>query len=243
MYSPQPPRVVSAASSLALVVLLAAILIAGLGTSPTKPGAEALVSIEIALPPPPTPPPDQPRPHRTAAQARGDPSPRNIENKATPVVAPPIAQPLTPPPPIVVAARADIAAAPDTGASTRPGPGQGAGGNGSGPGGGGLGGDGDGDDNVELPPRPVVDRLRYRDLPEGMLAQGQRAVVEVLFEIEPNGRVTHCRIAEPSGYPAIDGLTCRLIEQRYRYKPARDSNGRAVQVTMSKREGWYNDAR
>ena len=37
-----------------------------------------------------------------------------------------------------------------------------------------------------------------------------------------------CTVLRTSGYEVFDNATCRLIEQRFRYTPARDASGRAV---------------
>ena len=46
--------------------------------------------------------------------------------------------------------------------------------------------------------------------------------------VQTNGRVTNCRVTRSSGVPELDGLTCRLIEQRFVYRPATDRTGRPV---------------
>lgn len=43
-----------------------------------------------------------------------------------------------------------------------------------------------------------------------------------------NGRVTRCTVTRSSGVPELDVLTCRLIEQRFVYRPATDRQGRPV---------------
>ena len=41
-----------------------------------------------------------------------------------------------------------------------------------------------------------------------------------------------------SGYAAFDEATCRLIEQRFRFRPARDESGRAVEWTIRTDYTW-----
>jgi protein TonB len=38
--------------------------------------------------------------------------------------------------------------------------------------------------------------------------------------------VTGCRVTRSSGSRALDSTTCRLIEQRFRFRPSRDALGR-----------------
>jgi protein TonB len=42
-----------------------------------------------------------------------------------------------------------------------------------------------------------------------------------------------------SGLPELDQIACRLIEQRFRYKPARDRAGRPVRSTIVETHSWF----
>jgi protein TonB len=154
-------------------------------------------------------------------------------------VAPPV-KPLIPPPPVVTAPHQGIGAAANNGASNLPGPGQGAGGVGDGLGGGGTGGNGNGrgDGDAIVGPRQVSGRLRYGDLPDGLLPLGSQAQVDVVFVVEANGHVSNCRPDRSSGYPVLDRLTCRLIEERFRFKPGRDKLGRPTWAWVAESHTW-----
>ncbi len=65
-------------------------------------------------------------------------------------------------------------------------------------------------------------------MPEEIADPGEGIAMETLFTVQPDGRVTNCRITEHSRYPAFDAKVCRLIEQRFRFDPARDEDGRPV---------------
>ena len=41
-----------------------------------------------------------------------------------------------------------------------------------------------------------------------------------------------------SGHPELDETTCRLIERRFRYRPARNSAGDAVPEVVRKTYDW-----
>lgn len=241
MYAWHPPRTLSAASSLAIVALIGALLLFGLRVQQVVRQSLPLLSIDVSLPPPV--PTEQPKPpvvrHARTPAPKHEASSRNLRNQATPVVAPPV-RPLIIPPPVVTAPQAGIGSAANTGASNRPGPGQGAGGLGNGNGGGGLGGegDGDGDGDSVVGPKRIQGSLRYSDLPEGVLAPGQEATVEVVDRVEADGHVSRCRVEHSSGYPVLDNLACRLNEQRYHYRPARDRDGRAVWSLEGHSETW-----
>jgi protein TonB len=247
MYTGQPPRAIAAASSAALTALVFGVLVFGLNAAMVVSKAPALVAITFEAQPPPALPKPRQRPVRhnaTKAAPKDDAGRRNLRNIATPVVAPPVV-PLIVPPPVIAAPIANIGAAPKTGASDRLGPGAGAGRYGNGRGGGGTGGDGDGDGDggaVEGP-RRKSGRIAYSDLPEDALAIGDEAPVVVIYAVEPDGSADRCRIDHSSGHPAIDSLTCRLIEQRFRFRPALDRNGRPVRSMIRETHTWVANDR
>ncbi|MXO73939.1 energy transducer TonB [Altererythrobacter aerius] len=231
---------VSAGAAAGVTALVVALLVHGFGVEHRAQPVPALVSVAFSETPPP------PRPRQRAEQRRArKPAPRddagvrNLRNRATPVVAPPVT-PLIVPPPIVAATEADAGSAAQTGAADLPGPGRGAGLHGDGPGGGGTGGDGDGTGDGEpvRGPRRISGRLSFADLPDGVLSEGQEAAVTVIFAVGPGGRVSGCRADESSGMVPLDSLTCRLIEQRFRYRPATDRNGRPVGAMVRETHWW-----
>lgn len=220
---------------------LAALLVFGLRVEWLPRGQEVLVSIGLSPRPRPTPPPRAEVRKAATSAAKGAASPRNLKNRATPVVALPVPV-LLPPPPVVTATLAGTGAAANTGAAPVPGPGQGAGGIGNGLGGGGRGGDGGGDGDGEpavVGPRRIAGKLAMGDVPEGTLPPGVTAEVTVLYRVKADGRVDDCQIDSSSGYPAINALACRLIEQRFRYRPARGRSGRPVASRVIETHSWH----
>jgi protein TonB len=239
-YVSRPPRALAAGTSLVAVGTIFALLLLSLNIPRAIEQASRLVSLDLDEPPPP-PPAERPARQRHARKPapKHAASPENTRNKATAVVVPPVAR-IVPPPPVVSAPKAGPGAAADNGAANRPGPGQGAGGIGNGTGGGGHGGDGHGDgdgDSVEGP-RRIAGSLHYSDLPEGVLAPGQEATVSVIDTVEADGHVSHCKVEHSSGYPGLDRLACQLNVERYRYRPARDENGRPVWSREEHSETW-----
>ena len=49
---------------------------------------------------------------------------------------------------------------------------------------------------------------------------------EGVSTVEVNGRATGCHVTRSSRVPELDALTCRLIEQRFRFRPSMDRYGR-----------------
>ena len=225
---------------MAIVVAMLALLALGLNVERTAATTLRLVSVDLAEAPQPQPTgqPKAPKPRARKPAPRHEASPRNVRNEATAVVAPPV-RPLVVPP-VVTAPQAGIGSAANNGASSLPGPGQGAGGAGNGLGGGGLGGNGagDGDGEAVVGPRQTGGKMSYKDLPEGVLGLGQEASVDVVYAVNPDGRASNCRAEHSSGYPLLDNLACRLIEQRFRFKPARDRLGRPVRAWVEETHSW-----
>ena len=241
MYAPPRQRTASALASATLVGAIGALLLSGLQANGVVPGRPALVALDL-LPPRPSPTPTPTPPPKPSAKSapKGDPGQRNLKNKATQIVAikPPIL--IVKPPPVVVATTpANVGNATQSGMSDRPGPGQGAGNYGNGLGGGGTGGDGEG--VAVVGPRRIRGRLSFGDLPDGVLYPGETATVAVLYTVEADGRVTHCRAERSSGHRDLDARTCRLIERRFLYRPARDRYGRDVASVVGENHTWELD--
>ncbi|RZM10413.1 MAG: energy transducer TonB [Sphingomonas sp.] len=209
-------------------------LVAGLAMGRSTERATSLETFEV-LPPPPEPRPrvvpKRIRSHRPEGRA----APAGLRSQATQIVAPPV---VIPQPPVVVTAPvAGVGAAATQGASERPGPGPGAGGIGDGRGSGGDG-DGDGGEGYETRPRWLKGRLRYRDGGDqfGDAVIGRH--VSLRCSLETSGRVTGCAAARSSGLPGLDALIARLSEERYRYTPWLDENGRAVRSVILIDHEW-----
>ena len=233
---PTPQQRRSSASLTALVTAaLGYAFIAGLGVSVPHVASEALVAFAVTPPPPPPPPKPAPR-HDTRRE--GAAAPANLKSKATPIVAPPPIVPITPPPLINVAPKPDVGAQTTTGAAPVPGPGTGAGGQGNGTG---SGGSGNGEGAGDVPPRQIAGKLSTRDLPPGIKQPGRGGTVSVLYVVTPQGRATDCQVTHSSGDAELDALTCRLIEQRFRFDPSRHADGRPVESMVEEDHTWVFD--
>lgn len=238
-------------------VLLGLLLLRGLDYVPPAPVDEALKILNLApeLPPPPVeepPPPPPPSEGSAAAERAADPrpegaaSPPNLKARPTPVVAPEPVVPLPVPTPIVAAPVVAEGRQSSAGAAPVPGPGTGSGGVGngfgSGNGGSGAGGGGGGGGNGRgvgmRPPRWIRGTMSPRDLPDELQENGTGARLETIYWIEASGRVTDCRVTRSSGDRRLDALTCRLIEQRWRYDPARYADGRPLRSRMVQDHYW-----
>lgn len=229
---------VAALAAAVIVALIGLMLIFGLRAGWAARVSSALIAVEFVPPVPERRPPPPPPPSDNAHGARDAPSPANLKNKATAVFAPLLPlPPLIVPPPVITAPLPASGDAAESGAADRRGPGTGAGGVGDGTGGGGDGGEGGGGMAV-TPPRQIRGKLSFTDLPEGLLAPGSEGGVGVRYRVEPDGRVSDCRIERSSGFAVLDALACRLIEERFRFRPARDRQGRAVSARIVETHAW-----
>ena len=196
---------------------------------------EVVEIFSVTEPPPPPvielqPEEEQAKPKREEGAA----SERNIESKATPVVAPKPRIQLPVPEPRPATQTPNTGNENTQGASTIVGPGTGAGGVGTGTGSGGSGSGSGGGGTGGIATRPVVLRgITNRDYPEAVSRYWPRGgAVFIAVRVLPNGRATACKINRSIGVPAIDQWTCKLVEERAVFRPATDVNGRPVAA-------WY----
>jgi protein TonB len=113
------------------------------------------------------------------------------------------------------------------GSATGPGAGGGTGGDGYGA------GDGGGTDLEQ-----IAGEITSRDYPRNLRERGIGGVVGLSFRVESTGLVSRCNITRSSGVPELDALTCRLIIQRFRYRPGTDRYGRPVADTVEGEHEW-----
>ena len=111
----------------------------------------------------------------------------------------------------------DPGSAAGSGSGDSAGSGEGQGGSGSGAGGG-----------AATPPVRIAGALTNADYRRTRPPEGAAGTVVVSYRIRTDGRVDRCTVLQSSSYPVLDEATCRLIEQRFRFVPARDAGGQAI---------------
>jgi protein TonB len=205
---------------IAAAVIQAAFMLAlliGLRVPVGRAGGAVTRLIEVVLPKLPTPVPKKPaRP--VPAHAR---SPRPKPSRASPGSAPALPAPVAP---RVVFAPAPVSAGgAGAGASV---------GSGSGSGDGGEGGDG-GTDLVQ-----IAGAILPSDYPRDLRERRIGGRVGVLFTVGANGRVTACSVTRASGVPELDILTCRLIRERFVYRPSTDRFGHPIADEVEGEHDW-----
>lgn len=237
-HAPFQDRAASAVMSGGVVAALAWMLFAGLGVPMPRAMERGLQTFEVASPPAP---PRRVIPERSRSRRpEGEAAPPNRRSRATRVAAPVPVVFLPVTSPLITAPVAGLGSDPSQGAAPLPGPGTGAGGVGEGTGSGGRGdGGGWGD---ETPPRRLRGRIRDSDYPEEAARAGAGGVVSVRYAVEVDGRVSGCRITRSSGNAALDAITCRLITERFRYRPSLDGRGQPVRSMVVVDHEWIAEA-
>lgn len=231
-------RLVSATAVALLHLGVAYLLLLGLSVDLPRRTDRALALFDLTAPVPPEDPAPPPPPPR-AADPQGRAAPPNLRAAPKPIAAPPSPVPL-PPPPVLAAPVAGLGDQAAAGAAAAPGPVAGAGGAGEGLGGGGLG-DGAGGTDVARPARRLSGELRNADYPRAAVRARAQGDVVAHLSIDPDGLVAECRVARSSGSADLDATTCRLIRERFRYRPALDAEGRPVADQLGWRQSWWLD--
>ena len=218
--------------TLALIVALHVAAIAGLArvlapdfTSAAIERAASLVSVTITASPEPVPEPS-PEPEAGAASDEG--------TRATPHEVSAPEAPLPRPSP---APRASATGAANVSGAREEGAGTGAGGEGQGTGSGNAGsGSGSGVRPLE---KIAGDISNARDYPRAGRDERRGHDVVIELTVGTDGRVSDCRVTDPSPDPEADAITCRLATQRFVFRPRLDAAGEPVVGIYRWRQRWF----
>jgi periplasmic protein TonB len=189
---------------------------------------QRLIDVALLKPPPPVPPPvvSKPKPkpvqHPSLSAPKGEPKPLGGSPGPKPAHAPPSVAPVIPIRPTVA----------PSGGGTGTGPALGSGA------GGGTGGKGYGEGEGGTDLEQIAGDFLPSDYPPDLGRAGIGGRVSVSFTVLPNGRVTGCRVTRSSRVPQLDALTCRIIEQRFRFRPSTDRYGRPIADEADLDQDW-----
>ena len=93
-----------------------------------------------------------------------------------------------------------------------------------------------------VPPRSATGDLQGlfhgSDYPQSAINAEEQGSVTVRITVGTNGRVAGCDVTSPSGSPALDRATCRILQSRARFSPARDNHGEPTTDTLTQRIRW-----
>lgn len=230
-------RTFSASAALLVAIAVGIGLASGLDLDVVRKASETISAIAIPASPKPRKEPAQP--FAASDRASGKASPASRQAKAAPVAVSESKLPPIDPPLIATAAQPGSGSDASAGATPKAGPGSGAGGQGGGTGAGGLGNGGGGGTR----PAWRSGQIKDSDYPRGASRAKIGGTVEVRFTIQPNGHVSQCRITRSTGDASLDATTCRLIEERFRFKPATDDRGNAIASDYGWRQEWWLEQR
>ena len=108
------------------------------------------------------------------------------------------------------------------------------------------------DTPVEAPPAPVPtfdpvsakprndpgSWLTDRDYKSSWSRRELTGTAGFRLDIAATGKVTGCRITSSTGHAELDEATCKLLERRARFEPARGRNGEPVAGTFNSSVRW-----
>lgn len=230
-------RMKSALGVAVLHGLLGYALIAGFGVEIARVASDELKMFDVRIPPPP--PIVEAKPAPASDGPEGAASPENLKSKASPVAAPKPKIDLKQPNKVAAAPTPAAGSDNSAGASDRPGPDQGSGGLGTGTGSG-RGGDGSGGGGGAKA-RLIRGRIMDSDYPRSASRARAGGTVTVAFTVQTDGHASGCRIMKSSGNAELDETTCRLIERRFRYQPARNAEGKPVPQVVGWAQRWWQE--
>jgi len=191
--------------------------------------AASLVTVTITAPPDPAPIPEPASEPDAgaAAEAGREATPREVAAPEAPLPRPSRA------PRAASTGSANSAGARDDGAGT------GAGGAGEGTGSGNAGtGQGGGARPLEKIAGTIDNAQDYPTPPGGrQVRRGHDVVIELT--VGTDGRVTACRVTDPSPDPEADAITCRLATQRFVFRPRLNAAGEPVVGIYRWRQRWF----
>ncbi|WP_126173422.1 TonB family protein [Altericroceibacterium xinjiangense] len=231
--------------TLALIVLLHVAAIFGLArafapdfTTQAIRQATSLVTVTVRTrEPEPEPLPEPaPTPEPAAVPDEGAAAPEAPRAIPKEVAAPEPAIPISrasPVPPVASTGSENASGAADQGTGT------GGGGEGEGTGSGNAG-SGAGSGGIARPLEKTAGNISdARDYPRSGRAarKGQDVVIEL--SVGTDGRVTGCRVTDPSPDPEADAITCRLAIERFRFRPALDAAGNPIPGRFLWRQQWF----
>lgn len=193
-------------------------------------------------PPPPPPPPSEVEESAPQSGAQGSPG-----ETATP------REVVAPEPRVTVKAQPPAPRASSTGSANRSGAadaGDGTGsagvgeGTGSGDGGSGTGNGTGGTGAGILATKPqhiagAINAARDFPIPDGGRGVRRGTSVTVRVTVTTDGRAKDCSVFRPSPDAEADRITCRLVEERLRFKPAIDRAGNAIEAPFYWRQRWF----
>lgn len=80
--------------------------------------------------------------------------------------------------------------------------------------------------------------MTTEDYPSASLRNNEEGTVSYRLAVGPDGKVTGCDITQSSGFPALDQTSCRLLQRRARFNPAKGTDGQPMAFSYPGRFTW-----
>jgi periplasmic protein TonB len=229
-------RILAAFTVILLHLGIGYLLLSAFGIDVVESTRSMLKVYDVTAELPPTEPPPIPAKAKVE-EPTGAASAKNIKSKAAPKEAPTPKVKIKVKDPVPVAPTAGTGSDRSAGNSNQVGTGTGTGGQGDGTG---AGGRGNGSGSA-VASRAVYQsgRISNKDYPKSAAKAKVGGTVTAYFTVLPSGRAANCSIKKSSGNAELDATTCRLIEKRFRYTPARNRDGQAIEDQTGWQQTWW----
>lgn len=76
------------------------------------------------------------------------------------------------------------------------------------------------------------------DYPTSAVRNEEQGTTRFRLGVSADGRVTECTVTRSSGSSALDSATCKLMKQRAKFTPARDSDGHLTSDSVTSAIRW-----
>ena len=76
------------------------------------------------------------------------------------------------------------------------------------------------------------------DYPSNAARNEEQGTTRFRLAVGPDGKVRECTVTSSSGSSALDATTCKLMRQRAKFTPARDSDGKVTSDTVTSAIRW-----
>jgi TonB family protein len=76
------------------------------------------------------------------------------------------------------------------------------------------------------------------DYPQDAQIRDEQGTVRVELKIDREGRVSRCNVLASSGSKSLDSATCRILQSRARFTPARGIDGQPTEDTYTQSITW-----
>ncbi len=80
--------------------------------------------------------------------------------------------------------------------------------------------------------------LKAEDYPKESIRRGEQGRVKFAIVVGIDGQVNRCTILQSSGFDRLDNKTCSIMQERLRFKPALDLEGRPVEDSYAGVLNW-----